>query len=234
MNAMSFFEKISGLQRKREQKQDQQYSDVVRSLVMGKEPDPEEVDRILSEAGITVSQFQADVEKGRERMTMHALANSLPNLQANRDEIAKQIKAVDTEFAKAEKAHDDARLPLEDRLRECDEAIKQATRAREDLVVTCEDPVLLGEMEHVESELERLREVNRDLLSKAAYFENLADTERNMADKETGEEKSERLANAKEFSEEAKAVRKRMKANDKLSEGLQLKRSEIEERMRAV
>jgi hypothetical protein len=229
---MSFFEKISGLQRKREQRQDQQYSEIVRSLVLGKEPDPEEVDRILSEVGITVAEFQADVEKGHERMAMHALANSLPNLQANRDEIAKQINAVDTEFAKAEKAHDDARLPLEDRLRECDEAIRQATRAREDLVVTCEDPVLLGEMKHVESELERLREVNRDLLSKAAYFENKADTERNMADKETGEEKNERIAKAKEFSEEAKAVRKRMKANDKLSEGLELQRSEIEQRMR--
>lgn len=232
MNAMSFFEKISGLQRKREQKQDQQYTDIVRSLVMGKEPDPEEVDRILSEAGITVSQFQADVEKGRERMMMQALANSLPNLQANRDEIAKQIKAVDTEIAKAEKVHDDARLPLEDRLRECDEAIKQATRAREDLVVTCEHPVLLGEMKHVESELERLREANRDLLSKAAYCEDRADSERNMADRETGDEKSERLTKAKEYSEEAKAVRRRMKANDKLSEGLELQRSEIEERMR--
>jgi len=153
MNAMSFFEKISGLQRKREERQDEEYSDIVRSLAMGKEPDPEEVDRILSEAGITVSEFQADVEKGHERMAMHALANSLPNLQANRNEIAKQIKAVDTEFAKAEKAHDDARLPLEDRLRECDEAIRQATRAREDLVVTCEDPCLLGEMKPVESVL---------------------------------------------------------------------------------
>jgi len=123
---------------------------------------------------------------------------------------------------------------MEDRLRECDEAIKQATRAREDRVVTCDDPVLLGEMEHVESELESLREVNRDLLSKAAYFENKADTERNMADKQTGGEKSERLANAKEDSEEAKAVRKRMKANDKLSEGLESQCSEIEERMREV
>lgn len=234
MNAMSFFEKISGLQRKREQRQDQQYSDVVRSLVMGKEPDPEEVDRILSEAGIMVAELQEDVEKGRERMVMHTLANSLPGFQANRDEIAKQIKAIDTEFAKAEKAHNDARLPLENQLRECDDAIRQATRAREDLVVTCEDPVLLGEIEHVESEMERLAETNRDLLSKAAYFENKADTERNMADKETGEEKSGRLANAKEYSEEAKAVRKRMKANDKLSEGLELQRSEIEERMREV
>jgi len=123
---------------------------------------------------------------------------------------------------------------MEDRLRECDEAIKQATRAREDRGVTCDDPVLLGEMEHVESELESLREVNRDLLSKAAYFENKADTERNMADKQTGGEKSERLANAKEDSEEAKAVRKRMKANDKLSEGLESQCSEIEERMREV
>lgn len=232
MNATSFFEKITGLQRKREERQDQQYSDIVRSLVKGTDPDPEEVERILSEAEITVAEFQDDVEKGRERMIMHTLANSLPGFQANRDEIAKQIKSLDAEFAKAEKAHDDARFPLEKQLRECDEAINQATRAREDLVATCDDPVLLGEMEHVESELGRLSEANRDLLSKAAYFENKADSERNMADKETGGERSQRLAKAKEYSEEAKAVRKRMKANDELSEGLGLQRSEIEERMR--
>ena len=90
-------------------------------------------------------------------------------------------------------------------------------RTRDDLVATCEEPVLLGEMEHVESVLEQLREVYRGLLSKVAFFENKADKERNMAEKETGEEKTERIA-------QAKAVRKRIKANDKLSEGLQLNR----------
>ena len=87
------FRKDHGLQRKREEQSDQQYSDIVASLVAGTQPDPEEVERILSEAGISVSEFQDDVEKGRERMMMHALANSLPNIQVDRAEIAKAEKA---------------------------------------------------------------------------------------------------------------------------------------------
>jgi hypothetical protein len=149
-----------------------------------------------------------------------------------REEIAKQIQALDDQFEKAEREHDKARFPLEDRLHECNEAIRQASRARRDLLTTCDDPGLNSELEHVESEIKQLADTNRDLLSKATHFEDRADCDRDTADRETGGERHQRFAKAKELAEEAKAVRKRIKANEKLTQELQRHRTQIEEQMR--
>jgi hypothetical protein len=233
MNAMSFFEKISGLQRKREEQQDRQYSDVVSAIAMGTEPDPEEVDRILSDADKTLDELKADVAKAKERISLQALDNSLPTLTANREKIAKQIQALDSDFEKAERAHDEARLPLENRLRECDEAIREANMARSQLVATCEDSALLREQEHVDSEMRRLAQLNRDLLGQAVYYEDKADTERNRADREIGEgDRNHRIEQAKAYLKEAKKIRERIKANEKLSGKLERQRDGVQQRMR--
>ena len=200
---------------------------------MGTEPVPEEVDRILSEAGKSLDELKADVEKAKERIALQALANSLPTLNANRDEIAKQLNALDAEFEKAEQAHDEARLPLENRLRECDETIRQANKARNQLVVTCEDPALLREKEHVDSEMLRLAQLNRDLLSQAVYYEDKADTERNRADREIGEgDRNHRIEQAEAYFKEARKIRERIKANEKTSMKIEKQREETEGRMK--
>ncbi len=228
-----FFEKVTGLRRQREEQQTQQYADIITAIAFGTEPDPEEVERILSQAGKSVNDLKADVDKAGQRMALRALAESLPTLQAGRDELVQQIRKLDADFAKAEEEHDEARFPIEDRLRQCDQAIREATRAREDLVATCEDPALLAELEQVESELERLTEQNRDLLSQAAYIEDKADTERARAEKEvTDGDRGHRIGQAKTWTDQAKMIRKRIKSNDQRREALELRRSEIEQRMR--
>ncbi len=184
MSASSFVEKITGLQLKRDQQTNRQYAEIVAAITMGKEPDAQEVDRVLAEADKSVDDLKADVEKSQQRIMLHAHANSLPTFLQEREEIQNRLRQIDAEFAKAEKHHQESRYPLETRLRQCDEAIREATSAREELVTTCDDETLLAEMDHVESEIERVSELNRDLLSKATYFEDKADTESMLAERE--------------------------------------------------
>ena len=235
MSALSIFEKVTGLQRKREERQDKQYSDIVRSLVMGKEPDPEEVERILLDAGKSVEQLKADVHKGQERMAMHAMANALPKLQKDRKQILKDIDKLDAEFEKLEDQHDDARRPLVHQLKQCDEAIRDAEKAKSQLVETCEDPVLIGEIEHLQSEISQLTDADRDLFSKANFLEDRAETERLRADREISiSDRDHKFEQSESYREQAKSCRKRIEENKQLREKLERQRDDVEKRMREV
>lgn len=235
MNALSIFEKITGLRRKREEQSDQQYSDIVASLVAGTEPDPEEVERILSDAGKSVDKLKADVQKGQERMAMHAMANALPKLQKDRKQILKDIDKLDAEFEKLEDQHDESRRPLVHQLKQCDEAIRDAEKAKSQLVETCEDPVLLAEMEHLQSEIRQLIDADRDLFSKANFLEDKAETERLRADREISiSDRDHKFEQSESYLEQAKSCRKRIDENKKLREKLEQQRDDLEKRMREV
>ena len=233
MSVSSFFDKITGLQRKRERQQVDQYSDVVAAVAVGTEPEPEEVDRILARANKSVDDLKADVQRYRNRMAMRALAEALPRYQQERDEIKRKLDQLDRDFEEAERLYEEQRFPLESQLGEANEAIRTATNAREELVTTCEDPSLLAEMERIESEIERLGESNRDLLSQAAYFEDKADTEAMLAEREvnTGdrEHRREKLTS---HSKQAESLRRRIAANEKSRADLLRKREQVEQRMR--
>ena len=142
MNAMSFFEKISGLQRKREQN---------RPAVLGNCPIAGLGQGARSGGGRSDSLgsrqvgrgTEIDFEKGQERMAMHAMANSLPKLQKDRKQILKDIDR--TPSRGPGNRHQRSRPQIErsesylEQAKSCRKPIEENRKLREKLVRQRED-----------------------------------------------------------------------------------------------
>jgi hypothetical protein len=82
MSLTSLFEKIAGKQKQREKARVNDFRALVRSIGTGQEPDADQVERVLSDAGRSLDDLRAAVELYQKRFGMRTLVNSLPKLEA--------------------------------------------------------------------------------------------------------------------------------------------------------
>ena len=180
----TFFEKLVGRKRQREQAVLSNYKQLVEAIANETEPDPDEVEHLLAESGKTLDDLQADCAKLARRMRLKASLDRRPTLEAERAKIDEQIAAADRVLEEAEAMHDEVTRPLYNRRREIDEALREASKAESDLVRECENVELKRQLDEVNVELSRLSNDRRELLDQASHLEQLAAAELARAERQ--------------------------------------------------
>lgn len=233
MSVSKFFEKMIGLQKQRSQQKQNSYRELVAAIATGKEPNLAEVERLLTEFGMSLDDLKQDVEVYQTRMALKALVATLPKIDQETALVQQKIAAADRELEAAEQRYEDTTAPLYGRLREINEVRKEISQARQELFNTCDSPELDEEYEQVESEMEAFAKVNQELESQAAYVEGRAFTERRKSETEIKQtDRDHRLEQANAFQKQAESIRQKIKENTRSHEQLVKRREEIEERMR--
>jgi chromosome segregation ATPase len=233
MSVTAFFERLVGLQQQKTQTATVSYRELVAGIATGEEPNPAEVERLLSEAGKSVEDLRKDVETYQHRMELKAAVAAVPNLQTERHTLDEQIAAADRALQVAEDLHDEATSPLYIRRQQVVAAINEAERARHKLVATCDDPDLLREKEELEAEILKVHHRRLEQRERENFMDNNASRERQNAQCESWPvEADRRLDVAQQYQANGDATRRAIKDLDKELRKLEKRREEVEERMR--
>ena len=144
------------------------------------EPEPEEVERLLSESGKTLESLQTDCGKLARRKQPRATYERRPALRKERAKLDDQIAMADRAFEQAESQHDEVTRPLYDRRREIDGALTEAVRAEANLLVERENEELKQELRETQREIESLASERYGAIEQASRLEKqvAADLER--------------------------------------------------------
>jgi hypothetical protein len=233
MSVTTFFEKMIGLQQQRSQQKQNSYRELVASIATGEEPSAAEVERLLAETKKSITDLKNDVEDYQRRFVLKAVVASLPRLEQEFEQVQQQIAAADRVLEEAERRHDEITGPLYSRLHEIKEARNDASAARQELYMGCDDPELERQLDEANAEIERLMEANKDLATQSVYIDNQADAEKRRAERELTEaDRDHRREQAAVFQKQANSIRQRIKASEKAQADAVKRRDEIEERMR--
>lgn len=233
MSIVSFFEKVVGLQEQRAKQKIAGYRDLVAGVAKGRQPDPTEVADILANAGKSVTDLKADVERYQHRQKLKALIASMPKLEAERRDIDDQIARAELDLEAAEKQHEEATAPLCNRRREISQVLSDASSAQAEFVRTCDDVGLRREVAEIEGELRRLNEQQREATDRAVYMEEKTRTEAERAERELTLEATEgRREVAGRYRKDAEAARREVKRLEKVATQAVNRREQIEQRMR--
>lgn len=233
MSVTSYFEKFVGLQQQKVRATVASYCELVAGIASGEEPNPAEVERLLTNAGKSVDDLRHDVERYQHRMALKAMINSLPRLEAERREIDTQIAAADRVLEAAEMQHDESTGPLYASRRELDLAISDASRASTELMQSCDDADLRRALDELNTEARRLDEQSRNQSDRATYMEEKARSEHQRAERELtlGDTEARREV-AERYRKEADSARREAKRLEKAQADLTKRREQIEQRMR--
>lgn len=233
MSVSTFFEKLLGHHQQKTQVNLAGYRELVSGIATGAEPDHAEVERLLTTTAKSLDDLLRDVERFQHRMELKALVASLPDLDREFAKVHQQIAAADGEFEVAERKHDEATGPLYARLEEIKQVRSDASRARQELFHTFEDPELKRQLDQANAEIQRLLEANKDLATHAAWLDNKSDAERDRVDKEMSEgDREHRREQATLYRKQAESLRRQIKLNEKAQAEALKQREQIEDRMR--
>jgi len=233
MTALSFFEKFVGHQQQRAQSAIAGYRELVPAIATGDEPKPDEVERLLAEAGKSLDDLRKDVEHYQRRMALKAAVAAVPKLEDQCRELDEQLAEADRIFEAAEKQHEETTDPLYARRREVDKALSDGSTALAELVYSCQDPDLRRELDECEAEQRRLDEQHRELENRAHRMDRKAREEHQDAEHQMLLPDSRRGHDrAKRYEQEAESLRREAKKTEKAKAGCEKRRQDIEQRMR--
>lgn len=235
MSTQTIFEKLVGRKRQREQAVLSNYRQLVEAIANEAEPDPEEVERLLTASGKTLDDLQADCAKLARRMRLKASLDRRPALNKERAKLDEGIAAADRVLEEAEASHDEVTRPLYDRRREIDEALREASKAESSLITECENVELKRELDDVNAELLRLSNDRRELLDQASHLEQLAAAEHARAERQLDINLASQYRDkAEALEKDAKDRRRQAKLVDKSHDDLEKRRQRLENQMREV
>ncbi|MGD0382513.1 MAG: hypothetical protein ABSA77_03260 [Thermoguttaceae bacterium] len=119
-------------QKKRTAEAITKYRALVRALAEGnaKTPTAEAVDDLLSQAGKTLTDLQADVAYLAKRREYRRQLDSVPTLKAELNELAEQIDKENTRFAKLKEEHAKKYEPMVNRARQLNAEIGEGESCR--------------------------------------------------------------------------------------------------------
>lgn len=137
MSLMSLIEKITGKQKQREKARIDDFRTLVRTIGAGKEPDAEQVERILIITDKSVEDLQAAVELYQQRFALRTQLNSLPKLATERKEIEQQMAKANEALEEAERQHEETMNPLISQHEIVRQAMQEGEQARQQLIQTC-------------------------------------------------------------------------------------------------
>jgi hypothetical protein len=233
MSVATFFEKIMGLQEQRARTTIASYRELVAGVAKGVEPEPAEVERLLTDAGKSLDDLRQDVQRYEHRFALKAMVNSIPKWETERQEIDERIAAADRTLEAAEKQHEEVTAPLYASRRELNEAINNATRASNELVQTCDDDDLCREHAELDAEAKRLNEQQRQQTDRATYMEEKARSEHERAEGElTPGDIEARGEVAERYRKDAETARRDVKRLEKARADLGKRREQLEQQMR--
>ena len=152
MSLSTLIEKVIGKQQERQKARLADFGELVRRIADGKEPDVEEVDRVLAEAGKSLDELQKAVERLQHRRQLRAQWDGMPALEAEYAEVQSRMTAANKLFEEADKLHTETTFPLSGRLKEIRDACSAAEKAKAELWQTCKDPALGSEMGEVKAQ----------------------------------------------------------------------------------
>ena len=233
MSLTTLFERLAGKQHQRRQQQLAGYQDLVAGVATGEEPDADEVERLLVDAGKSLDDLRHDVERYQHRMALKAMVASLPKLEDERRMINEQIAVADRALEAAEKQHDETADPLFERRREIDAAISDAQRASVELLETCDDAEARREASELNAEHQRLEQEQRAQADRASQLERKARAEFDQANRIVGlSDADARREVAERYQQEAEAARREVKRLEKAKADVAKRREQLEQRMR--
>ena len=137
MSLMNLLEKITGKQKQREKARIDDFPTLVRTIGAGKEPDADQVERVLLSTGKSVEELRAAVELYQRRSVMRTQVNSLPKLESERKEIEQQMTKANAALEEAERQHEETMNPLISQHEIVRHVMQEAELARRQLVETC-------------------------------------------------------------------------------------------------
>jgi hypothetical protein len=235
MSTQTFFDKLVGRKREREQAVLSSYKQLVEAITNETEPDPDEVERLLAESGKTLDDLQADCAKLSRRIRLKASLDRRPTLEEERAKLDEQIAAADRVLEEAEANHDEVTRPLYARRQGIDDALREASKAESDLVRECENEDLKRELNDINAELLRLSNDHRELLDQASQLDQLAAAEHARAERQLDVNLAKQYRDKAEVLEkDAKDRRRQAKRVEKRRDDLEKRREELENQMREV
>lgn len=187
MTLTSLLEKIVGRQAQRERARVASYQDTVRRIADGEEPDADDLDRVLSEAGKSLDHLKAGVELLQRRRELRAQLDELPALAAERKDIEAQLATAARELEAAEQRHAAVVKPLLGRRSDIIQANFAADRARKELTDTCADEALCRQVADVTAKLKAAHARVGELRDAISDNRERAKTDRAEADRRTDE-----------------------------------------------
>lgn len=233
MSLSTLLEKIAGKQHERRRQRMAGYRDFVAGVATGDEPDADDVERTLAAAGKTLDDLRQDVERYQHRLALKAMVASMPKLEAEQQELRRQVAKADDALADAEQRHNEVTAPLYAQLDQLKAALSDAEAGKRELYHTCDDPDLRQELDALNAEAQRLNEQHRCHSDRAAYMEEKAQSERQRAERELSlEDRDARREVADRYQADAEAARREVKKLEKERSNLDKRRERLEEQMR--
>jgi len=142
MSLQNLLDKITTRHRERQQDRVTEYLALVGQIVAEEEPDPDEVERILREAGKTFDDLQKSVLLRRERHELRAQLDRCIELQTHRPKLEQQVAAADRELEQGRAKHNQVTAPLYAQLQEIKTAAHEIFALRQKLDKTCDNPLI--------------------------------------------------------------------------------------------
>lgn len=130
---------------------------VARKLAADESVSASTVEKLLIDTGKTPDDLSESVELYKRRFLWDEQRNKAAPLSKERARLEQQIAAEDRKLEAAETAHSEATGPLYCRLEEIRHAVNEASDARRQLISTCADEKLKGELADVQGRLSRLQ-----------------------------------------------------------------------------
>ena len=153
MSLTNLFAKIAGRHQERQQARKADFKALVKAVAEEREPDPEEVERILAESNKTLEDLQRAVELYMKRRALKATVDQKAKLEKDRKQIEKQIDQASNALTAAEKKYKEVTDPLLGQRDYIRDQMLEIDRAKAELERTCDDQDLLNELAKTERQL---------------------------------------------------------------------------------
>jgi chromosome segregation ATPase len=153
MSLTNLFAKIAGRHQERQLARKADFKSLVKDVAEEREPDPEEVERILEESHKTLEDLQRAVERYLKRRALKATVDQKPKLEKDREQINKQISQASEALTAAEKKYKETTDPLLGQRDYIRDQMLEIDRAKTELERTCDDQDLLNELAKTERQL---------------------------------------------------------------------------------
>ena len=153
MSLTNLFAKIAGRHQEHQLARKADFKALVKAVAEEQEPDPEEVERILTESNKTLEDLQRAVELYLKRRALKATVDQKPTLEKDREQINKQISQAGEALTAAEKKYKEVTDPLLGQREYIRDQLLEIDRAKTELERTCDDQDLLNELAKTERQL---------------------------------------------------------------------------------
>jgi chromosome segregation ATPase len=235
MSLSNLFEKIAGKQHLRRRQRMAGYREFVAGIAAGQEPDADEVERILADAGKSLDDLRKDVDLDQHRVALKAQVAAIPELEAKRHALDEQIVVADQVLEAAEKQHEETTAPLYAMRQQIQQALSDASRARMELINSCSDGDMQREMAELDTEAARLYQELRKQIDRATYMDEKSRSERQRAEREISQgDIDSRREVGDRYQADAETARREVKKLEKASSEIEKRRERLEEQMRQV